>query len=133
MNLFEIASRKAFRFDSTRGPLATEDLWQLPLLSKTNFDLNTVATGVNAALKAVAEESFVATRTNPGRVDLETKLEIVKHIIAVRIAENEAKTNAALVAEKRAKLVAILGDKQDEALKSKTAAEIQAEIDALGE
>ena len=66
MNLFEIATRAKFRFDSLKGALTVEQLWELPLQSRTGVDLDTVAKGINASLKEVAEESFVPTaRTSP--------------------------------------------------------------------
>lgn len=131
-NIFEQATRRAIRFASTRGLLNTEQLWDLPLQSKSQFDLDNVARAVNAELKAVTEDSFVKTTVTPGKELLEMKLEIVKHIIAVRLAENEEARTRAANAEKKARLIAILGDKQDEALKGMTAEELQAQIAALG-
>ena len=81
MNLFEIASRKAYRFASLKGELTVEQLWQLPLTSRGGTDLDTLAKGIFKDLKATEEESFVSVNTNPRRGDLENKLEIIKHII----------------------------------------------------
>ncbi len=130
-NIFETASRQAVRFVSNRGELTTEQLWDLPLQSKSGFDLDSVAKAVNMALKATTEESFVATARNPMKEGLELKLEIVKHIIAIRIQENADKQAAAGRAAEREKLLGILGEKQDEALKNLTPDEIQARLDAL--
>ena len=53
INIFEQASRAKLRFDSVKGQLVTEQLWDLPLQSKTNFDLDTVAKGISGALLSV--------------------------------------------------------------------------------
>lgn len=115
-NLFEIATRKAFRFQSNRGDLTTEQLWELPLTSRGGFDLDSVAKAVNAELKSVTEESFVATRVNPRKGDLETKLDVLKHIIAVKIAEAKAVTERIAKQEKRAKILDALAAKENEEL-----------------
>jgi len=115
-NIFETATRKAFRYTSNRGDLTTEQIWDLPLTSRSGFDLDSVAKAANAELKSVTEESFVATRVNPRKGDLETKLEILKHVIAVKIAEAEAVTARAAKQEKRAKILDALATKENEEL-----------------
>ena len=82
MTIFEKATREKFRYPSAKGLLTTEQLWELPLTAKSGFSLDDVAKAVNAELKAVDTESFVATEANPAKATLETKLEVVKHVIA---------------------------------------------------
>lgn len=130
-NLFEQASRLKLRFPSVRGELTTEDLWSLPLISKNGFNLDAVAREVNGQLKSVTEESFVETRTNPQKKIYELQLEIVKHVIAIRIADNEATVKRAELRQKRDQLLNLLAQKEEQALLGKTAEEIRAELDAL--
>ncbi|MES3001310.1 MAG: hypothetical protein V4787_11520 [Pseudomonadota bacterium] len=132
-NIFESATRSKLRFTSVRGQLSVEDLWDLPLTSKTGFDLDTVAKTVNATLKAQAEESFVATSTNPAKAVDEQKLEIVKHVIAMRIAENETRRSAAARKEQREKLQAVLADKLDGKMREQSVEELQAQLAALSD
>jgi len=132
MNLFEIASRQAFRFQSVKGLLTTEQLWDLPLQSKSGMDLDSVARGVSAQLKTMAEESFVPTvRTNPAKASLEQQLDIVKHIIGVKHEENVALQNAAVKKAEREKLYALLEKKQDAALEGLSVEDIKAKLAAL--
>jgi hypothetical protein len=131
--LFIAATKAAIRFPTNKGELSTEQLWDLPLQSKSGFDLDTVAKTVNAALRSVTEESFVSTTTSPAKSLLELKLDVVKFIIADKIAENEANRRKADNAAQRAKLIGILGDKQDEALKSLSPEELRAQIAALSQ
>lgn len=131
-NIFEMASRQQVRFPSNKGELTTEQLWTLPLTSKSGFDLDSVAKAVNSALRATTEDSFVATSTNPAKAEHELKLDIVKHIIAVRMQENADALAASGRAEQRRKLIEILGKKQDAALESLSPAEIEAKLAELG-
>jgi len=90
-DLFIQATRAAYRYPSNRGEITTEQLWDMPLLSKGNgFDLDTVARTLNASIKAMGEESFVETRSNPRKVEAEAKLEVVKFVIATKQAEIKA-------------------------------------------
>lgn len=131
INIFEIASIEKFRFPTLRGEVTTEDLQDMPLKSKSGFDLDTVARTVNAALKAVTEESFVVTHDNPAQARLTVKLEIVKHIIGVKLrAIEEARLRADKQGE-RAKLLQALEAKQSAAITDLSEEEIKARIQAL--
>ena len=52
MNLFEKATRKAFRFPTGKGELTIEQLWQLPLLARgiNTYDGKVYFKGVSDAL-----------------------------------------------------------------------------------
>ena len=131
MSIFEKASREKLRFPSTKGDLATEQLWDLPLTARTGPSLDNVAKAVNASLKAAGEESFVEVKTNPAKALHELRLDIVKHVIAVRQFEAEERATRAHRAEQREKLRQILRDKQDDSLKNLTEAEIEARLREL--
>lgn len=131
MTIFEKATQEKFRYPSTKGLLTTEQLWELPLTAKSGFSLDDVAKAVNAELKAIDTESFVATETNPAKATLETKLEVVKHIIAIRLAEDQAAKAAAAKKLEKEKLLAVLGRKQDAVLENLTEAELLARINDL--
>ena len=131
MTIFEKATQEKFRYPSTKGLLTTEQLWELPLTAKSGFSLDDVAKAVNAELKAIDTESFVATETNPAKATLETKLEVVKHVIAFRLAEDQTAKAAAAKKLEKEKLLAVLGRKQDAVLENLTEAELLARINNL--
>ena len=131
MNIFEQATRRAIRFESTKGDLSVEQLWDLPLQSRNQFDLDTVAKTVNRQLNDVTEESFVSVRENPAKETLSLKLEIVKHIISVKLQEAEEARNRANKASEKEKLLRLLDEKQNEALRALTPEEIQERLKAL--
>jgi hypothetical protein len=131
INIFESASKTQLRFQSNKGLLSTEDLWNLPLTSKSNFDLDTLAKYVFAELKATEEGSFVSVKTNPAKAVLELKLEILKHIIAVKIQDAANASAMSSRKQEHDKLLGLLERKQDQALGELTEAEILAKIAAL--
>lgn len=130
MNYFEKASRMKLRFDTTKGQLAAEDLWDLPLTSMRSANLNDIAKSINRELKASGEEDFVLPATTADE-KLAIKLELVKHVIAVRIAENEDAKLASDKREKKAKLLELIARKQDQALEGQSLEELQGMVAAL--
>lgn len=113
MDNFEYATRNKIRFASVRGELNVEMLWDVPLRAKDDFNLDAIAKVCSKALREATEESFVATSRTPASVRLEMALAIVKHVIAVKEAdEATAKKRVENKAEKD-KLLAILAEKQD--------------------
>lgn len=131
MDIFQRALINKLRFESVRGEITTEQLFDLPLQSKTGFDLDSVAKNANQRLKAVTEESFVTATSSPGKSMAELRLDVVKAVIQYRIDENRKRLDAAQRAAQREKLEAVLGRKQDEELDKLSPAEIQARLDAL--
>jgi hypothetical protein len=113
-NIFELASRKKFRFESKVGLLSVEELWELPLSSKTKANLDEVAILINSRLKQQTE-SFVGEGSAVNKDD-ELRLELVKHIISVRKAEVAAATEKVERAEQRARIDALIQKKQDQKL-----------------
>lgn len=131
MNMFENAARTKMRIQSTRGALSVEQLWDVPLRSGDGFDLNVIAKGVNRALKHLTEESFVDTEPNPAQARVEATFTIVKHVIAVKLAEEEASRKAADNRLERQKLLRILAEKQDGKLSELSAKQLKKRIAAL--
>lgn len=133
MNLFEIATRKKLRFPSLKGELTVEQLWDLPLSSRVGLDLDNIAKAVNKDLKAEEEDSFVKTSTNPQRGDLQLKLDILKHIIAVKQEDAERATRRQVNAQERQKLQELLARKNDQELEGLSKEEIEKKLAALDE
>jgi len=130
-NLFLQATREKFRFESPKGDLSVEQLWDLPLTSRTGFDLDTVAKTVNADLKASNEESFVNVNNNPAVSRLQAKLEVVKAIIEVKLAQAEATKKRAEKAAERQRLMEVLHSKKDQELQGLSVEEIERRLSQL--
>lgn len=131
MNIFEQASIQKLRFQSVKGELTVEQLWDLPLQSRNQFDLDTIAKSVNRDLKSTEEESFVSTRVNPAKTRLNLMLEILKHIISVKMEAAEEARIKANKADEKEKLLRLLEEKQTEQLRSLSAEQIAERIKEL--
>jgi hypothetical protein len=129
MNIFERASRKRIRFPSSVGDLTTEQLWDIPLSARGDkVNLDKLARSVNSELKSLEEGSFVSVIPDARKVDLELKLDILKHVIASKLADQAAAETRAANAERKRKLLAALDSKETAELQGMTREQIMAEI-----
>lgn len=127
MELFMKASKLSLRFETSRGHLSTEDLWDLPLVSTVNrTNLNTIAQGLNRILKDDTNVSFVETATIADPNHTQLKFDIVKAIIDFKLAENKKRDAAKARSDMRQKVMEVIASKQDDALKNKSLDELQA-------
>lgn len=130
-NIFENATRNKLRFASVRGELTVEQLWDVPLRSKDSFNLNNIALNAHKALEEVSVMNFVETTKTAEHGRLETALDVVKHIISVKLAEEEAAKTRATRKQEKEKLLAILAEKQAGKLSELSEKELQKRIEAL--
>lgn len=132
VNIYKQVAQLGLRFPSARGLLTVEQLFQLPLTSRTGLDLDSIAKTINAELRLQSEESFVETsKANAEAKTLQLALDIVKDVISTKQDEAKAAAKAKANREEKARLLEVLHGKKDEALQALTPAEIQARIDAL--
>ena len=130
MNIFEQATRQAFRFESPKGFLTVEDLWNLPLTSNTGrANLDDIAKGLQAKLTSTAL-SFV-TDTTPVNKVYQAQFDVVIHIINTKISEATAADQYRLAREKKQKIMAIIEQKSDMRLADSSLEELQAMLEAL--
>lgn len=122
--MFEQAARLKLRFETSRGCLSVEDLWDLPLTSSRGAaNLNDIAIELHHQLKHDTI-SFVDDDEKPNPV-VQLRFDVVKHVIGVRKAENKAALEAKDRAEKKQKILGIMARKADEALESKSEDELR--------
>lgn len=124
MSIFEKASRLKLRFETARQSITVEDLWDLPL-EQGAVNLNAVAQIVNRDLQESGEENFVSKKSESDAVH-QLKLEIVKYVISVRLAEKEAKANAAATRERNELILELIAKKQNQELEGKSVEELKA-------
>ena len=95
-NIFEQASRKALRFQTIKGELTVEQLWQLNL-DKGEVNLYQLATELVADVnsKPQKELSFFKKKTNKNEL-AELKFAIIEHIVITKVSEIEENESAAV-------------------------------------
>jgi hypothetical protein len=131
INIFERASRLKLRFETPKGLLSAEDLWDLPLTSTTGkANLDDVARSLHRQIKESETESFVV---KPAKADEAAQIgfEVVKHVIEIRLAEAEEKRVLTENREKKQRILELISRKQDEALSAKSVEELQEMVSAL--
>lgn len=125
-NIFEYAVRKKLRFPF-KGTISTEDLWDLSV-----EDLDRLFQTLNAKVKQNQEESLLDTK-KPEEETLEVQIAIVRHIVSVKLAEKEAKKKEVERKKQKQKILSIIAEKQDEALKESSVAELKKMLEELEE
>ena len=129
--MFEKASRLQLRFDTSKGLLSVEDLWQLPLTSNTGrANLDDIARELDAKVKNTSTVSFV---NKPAKTDetVQLSFDIVKRVIDVRLEERDAAAAAEANKQKKQKLLVILEAKENEGLSQLSMEDLRAQINAL--
>jgi enoyl-CoA hydratase/carnithine racemase len=125
-NLFKLAARRKTRFNSTRGPLTAEQLYDLKLP-----DLDATARAVNAELKSITEESFIQTTPDPRRGLLQDALDLVIEVIADKQLDAERATKRAAKADLKRTLTDALARAEAEKLAGTSIADLQKQLAAL--
>ena len=125
MSLFEIATRKKYRFPF-KGSISVEDLWDLSMT-----DLDFIYKNLSSTAKAERENESLLTEKKQD-TDLENMIEIVKRVFSVKKAEIDAVKEAKENAKKKERLLEILAKKQDDALAGKSEDEIRQMLEELG-
>ena len=124
MSMFEIATRKKYRFPF-RGSITSEDLWDLSLTQ-----LDTVYKTLSKEAKTEKEEESLMDGKKEDQ-DLLNKLDIVKHVFNVKKTEAEAEANAIEKKRQKERLLELIAQKQDAALADKSIEELTAMVENL--
>lgn len=120
--LFKIATKNKYRFDY-KGKITVEDLWELSV-----EELDGIYKRLKAQQRNNSEESLLQFASKEDK-ELQNKIDIIKTIVNDKLI---AKEKAARAAEKKAqnqRILEIMADKQDAALKEKSIDELKAMLD----
>ena len=120
-NLFEIATRKKFRYPYN-GMISTEDLWDLPVEK-----LDTIYKKLTKEKKNDEEDSLLTLKTKNN--DLEDCIEIVKSVVAYKLNAAEEVKKKAEARRKNQRIMELIAKKQDEKLESLPIEELEKLLD----
>ena len=116
-NIFEISTREGYRFPF-KGSISVEDLWLL-----STKDLDSIFKVLNSELKQANEESLLDVKTKQDE-ELDTKIEIVKHIVKTKVEEEEKRRLQKEISEQKQKILELIESKKDEDLNNKSVEEL---------
>lgn len=131
-NTFEFVIRNKLRFPSSKGELSFEQLWDVPLRSNDNFNLNSVAVAADKALKDVSE-NFVDNSKSVAVAVRQAVFETVKYVIDRKLEEEDASKKRASNKLEEQKLMKVLAERQDEKLSELSETQIKNRLAALRE
>lgn len=126
-NIFEYITRNATRFPY-KGSISVEELWQLSVT-----ELDKIYKVLNKKKKVEAEEESLLSTKSAADEELEVQIAVIKHIVAVKLAEKDARDKAKANKEQRQKLLEIKARRQEEALENLSDAELDAMLANLAE
>lgn len=123
-NLFEIATRNRYRFNY-KGVMTVEDLWSLRV-----EDLDAIFKMLNRQKKTADEDSLLATKSAEDQ-DLANKIDIVRYIVSVKLAEAADRVFAAEKKAQRDKILEIVAKKKDKALEDMGIEDLMKKLEEL--
>ncbi len=123
--MFEQASRLKLRFNTDKGYLSAEDLWDLSL-----YHLNRLAKSLNKVIKESAEEDYLG-ETSAEDVIAKLQFNLVLHILEVKKAEVKARKEASSRKAEREKIMGVLAKKQDDALETLSEEDLKKKLEEL--
>lgn len=123
-NLFEIATRNRYRFNY-KGVMTVEDLWSLRV-----EDLDAIFKMLNRQKKTADEDSLLATKSAEDQ-DLANKIDIVRYIVSVKLAEAADRVSAAEKKTQRDKILEIVAKKKDKALEDMGIEDLMKKLEEL--
>ena len=128
MEHFETATRLKLRFDSSKGKLTTEDLWDLPMTTGA-VNLNDIAKQLHEELN---KSKFSLAKTEKKDIITEIKFDIVKHVFDTKAEELREAADDRARAEKKQLLVDAIADKEvSELIDGKSSKDLKRELKKL--
>lgn len=118
--MYKEASQQKLRFQTNKGLLSVEQLWDLPLT-----DLDSLAVSLETAYKESKGKSFLNVRTVKDK-GLKLQFDIVLDVLQTKVEEQDALRKAKEVKEHNQKIISLISKKQDEDLAGKSIAELEA-------
>lgn len=128
--MFEKATRQKLRFQTDKGLLTVEDLWDLPLTSLRGTNLDDIARKLHSDLKNYDNVSFVVKERKSDE-SIQLAFDIVKHIIDVKLVERDVAQQAAVNKERKQQIMQLIANKEQSALAELPLDELRKMVEAM--
>lgn len=119
MEMYKEANKQKLRFQTNKGLLSTEQLWDLSLT-----DLDTLAVSLESAHKNSKGKSFLEKRTTTDK-GIKLQFDIVLDVLQSKVEDNEKAQIERENKEHNQKIDELIAEKQGEALKSKSISQLE--------
>lgn len=120
MENFKLATQQKLRFQTNKGLLSTEQLWDLSL-----DELDALAVSLETEHKQSAKKSFLV-KTSVKDKTAKLRFDVVIDVLGTMVAEQEAALEALEIKEHNKKIITLISEKQDESLKGKSIKQLEA-------
>jgi hypothetical protein len=120
MENFKLASQRKLRFQTSKGSLSTEQLWDLSL-----EDLDALAVSLETEHKQSGKKSFLV-KTSAKDKTAKLRFDVALDVLNTKVEEMQAAQEAAEIKEHNKKIIQLISEKQDESLKGKSIKQLEA-------
>jgi len=119
MENFKFASKQKLRFQTNKGLLSTEQLWDLSL-----EELDSLAVAYEEEHKQSGKKSFLV-KTSIKDKTTKLRFDVVLEVLNTKAEELQAASEAQEIKEHNKKIIALISEKQDESLKGKSIKQLE--------
>lgn len=119
MDNFKLAAQQKLRFQTPKGLLSTEQLWELSIP-----ELDSMAVALESEYKQSGKKSFVEKSTEKDKTT-KLKFDIVIDILETKVEAEQVATKLKEDKEHNAKILSLIAEKKDESLKGKSIKELE--------
>lgn len=120
MESYKLASKEKLRFNTTKGLLSVEQLWDLSV-----SDLDALAVSLETEYQTSGKKSFVVKSSAKDKTT-KLKFDVVLDVLTTKVDEQQALTEAKEIRDHNKKILGLIADKQDESLKGKSIKQLEA-------
>jgi hypothetical protein len=120
MENYKNASKQKLRFQTNKGLLSTEQLWDLSL-----NDLDALAVSLEEEHKQSGKKTFLATKSAKDKT-AKLRFDVVLDVLNTKSEEAQAAASAKEIKEHNNKILTLIAEKKDESLKGKTVKQLEA-------
>jgi len=119
MENFKLASQQKLRFQTNKGLLSVEQLWDLSL-----EDLDALAVSLETEHKESGKKSFLV-KTSVKDKTAKLRFDVTLDVLNTKVEEMQAAQEAAEIKEHNKKIITLISEKQDESLKGKSIKQLE--------
>jgi hypothetical protein len=120
--MYKQASRLKLRFQTSKGPLTTEQLWDLSI-----SELDKLAVFLEKDYEKSDGKSFVRKSSEKDKV-AKLRFDLVLDVLNTKMEEDEAARNASDTKAHNERILALIAKKKESALESLTVEELEKQL-----